>query len=442
MKYVQKLKKSERLAMFYEKTTLGNGLTVITERMPDVRSVSLGIWFNVGSRDERADQAGLTHFMEHMMFKGTPTRSALEISQQFDSLGAELNAFTSKEYTCYYARFVDDKLDRALEMLADMVNNSSFSQETIDPEREVVLEEIARSEDTPDDKIYDVLSDAMLPTHPLGRPVLGTRELVAGYKHANCAAFHDEHYYSGNIVVSAAGNVDHDRLVQLCDTLFADAKVGTKASREKTVEGDRQMFACMRKETEQAHVLVGLPWMPFDDERRFAGAVMSAMLGGSMSSRLFQEVREKRGLVYAIYSHAEAHQGLGTFSVYAGTRPENIEEVVSIATAEMQKMAEGGTDAAELSRTTESLVGQLLLGLESTATRMVRMGRTQTMGGPLLSADELVERYRAITCEDVRDIASQILTQKPTVAVISPYDEDKVLESLTKAFKANGKDFQ
>ena len=197
------------------KTVLANGITVISRTMPDVRSVSLGLWFNVGSRDERPDQAGLTHFMEHMMFKGTPTKGPLDISMHFDRLGAELNAFTSKEYTCYYARFVDDKLEDALSVLAEMVIESNFAQDAIDTEREVVIEEIARSEDTPDDYVYELYSQSNLPNHPCGLPVLGTRERVGGYRHADCADFHAEHYHAGNLTLAAAGNVDHDRLVAL-----------------------------------------------------------------------------------------------------------------------------------------------------------------------------------------------------------------------------------
>lgn len=417
--------------MFYDRTVLDNGVTVITDAMPDVRSVSLGLWFNVGSRDERPDQAGLTHFMEHMMFKGTPTRTAFDISSQFDALGAELNAFTSKEYTCYYARIVDEKLADALPILADMVLNSEFSQETIDPERKVVLEEISRTEDTPDDYIYDLFGDALLPTHPLGRPVLGTRELVGGYAHANCAEFHVQHYYSGNLTVAAAGNVDHEALVAQCEQLFASMATGRKSTRAAVDPGARRPFTAQKKDTEQAHVLYGMPWMGFDDERRFAGATMSSMLGGSMSSRLFQEVREKRGLVYAIYTSPSAYQGLGQFSVYAGTNPDNIEEVVAIVRDELAKMVDEGPDD-ELARTTESLCGQLLLGLESTSTRMLRIGRVETMGGQHLSADELVARYRAITRDDVRSVAAEMLGAEPTIAVISPYEVDKVQELVAK----------
>ncbi len=419
--------------MPYQKTILDNGVTVISDSMPDVRSVALGLWFNVGSRDERTDQAGLTHFMEHMMFKGTPTRNAFEISQHFDALGAELNAFTSREYTCYYTRLVDEKLPQAFPVLADMVVNSQFSDETITPERKVVLEEIARTSDTPDDYIYDLYASALMPTHPLGRPVLGTKELVSGYHHENCIEFHNQHYYSGNLVVAAAGNVDHEQLVELSRTYLSEMPQGTKAQRSSFSEEHRSDFAAEKHDTEQAHVLYGVPWMPFDDERRYAGNALNAILGGSMSSRLFQEVREKRGLVYAIYSMIAAFQGTGFFGVYAGTRPENIKEVVGIIRSELTKISDHAPSIDELNRIEESLCGQLLLGQESTNTRMIRLGRRETIGSEQLSVDDIVERYRSLSPKDIQNVAQAFLEQEPTIAVISPYEVDRVKEAVSAA---------
>lgn len=416
--------------MAYEKTTLSNGVTVVTDSMPFVRSVSIGLWYNVGSRDERADQAGLTHFMEHMMFKGTPTRSAFDISSEFDTLGAELNAFTSKEYTCYYARAVDDKISSALEILADMVIRSEFSDETIEPEREVVIEEIARAEDQPDDVVFDLFAATMLPGHPLGLPVLGTREHVAGYQHGNCAEFHRDHYCSGNLTVAVAGNVEHDWLVQQCEELFASMPRGTKTLRVLESPKERGEFAHLQKDTEQAHVLYGVPFMAFDDDRRFAAAVMSSLLGGSMSSRLFQEVREKRGLVYSIMTNPSMYQGLGTLSVYAGTRPENLGLVTQLIRDEFEKLVQDGLDEAELQKNIESLCGQLWLGVESTSTRMSRLGRGQTLGAQYHDHEWYAQQYRSVTCDDVMDIARELLTQKPTIAVVSPLAGDEVREAV------------
>ena len=305
------------------KTVLDNGMTVISRTMPDVRSVSLGLWFNVGSRDERPDQAGLTHFMEHMMFKGTPTKGPLDISMHFDRLGAELNAFTSKEYTCYYARFVDDKLEDALSVLAEMVIESNFSQDAIDTEREVVIEEIARSEDTPDDYVYELYSQSNLPNHPCGLPVLGTRDRVGSYRHADCADFHAEHYHAGNLTLAAAGNVDHDQLVTLAKRYFASMKPGKKEHRKLLQPQFSSGLFSQKRDIEQAHIVYGVPWLPLGNERRYIATVLTTILGGSMSSRLFQEVREKRGLVYSIYAMQAGYQGVGQWCIYAGTRPSN-----------------------------------------------------------------------------------------------------------------------
>lgn len=409
-------------------TVLDNGITIVTETMPDVRSISLGLWYNVGSRDERLDQAGLTHFMEHMMFKGTPSRTAVQISSEFDALGAELNAFTSKEYTCYYTRLVDDKLDEALPIFADMVINSAFSDENIEPEREVVLEEIARSEDTPDDHVFDLFSDALLPTHPLGRPVLGTRERVSSYRHEDCRAFHDDHYHTGNLVVSAVGHLDHEELVARIEREMAPMVVGRHTERTMATETGRTFFIAQQKDTEQAHFVYGFPYLNAFDSHRYAGSLLSAILGGSMSSRLFQEVREKNGLAYAIFSQAVSHQDQGEFCVYCGTRPDNLSKAVAIVRSELEKIASSAPSREEVKRQCEVICGQLLLGLESTSGRMVRLGRNTTMGLEHKSAEELVDIYRSLTPEDVRAVAEKYLTTEPTIAVISPFEEAAVRE--------------
>lgn len=416
--------------MNYQKTVLENGMTVITETMSSVRSVSLGLWFNVGSRDERADQAGLTHFMEHMMFKGTPTMGPLDISMHFDKLGAELNAFTSKEYTCYYARFVDDKLEEALRVLSEMVIDSEFAQEAIDTEREVVIEEIARSEDAPDDYVFELYAQSNLPHHPLGLPVLGTRERVGSYAHSDCAAFHDQHYHAGNLVLAAAGNLDHDVVVDLAQRFFASMKPGTKVARVlQKPEFAPGLFAAKR-ETEQAHIVYGLPGLPLGDKRRYVLSVLTSVLGGSMSSRLFQEVREKRGLAYAIYATQAAYQGAGQWCIYAGTRPSNIEQVITLVRAELDRLANELVSDDELQRNIDLMCGNLLLGLETTNAHMVRLGKRETVGLPQTSAEEQSEGYRRVTAQQVLELAHDMLQAQPTIAVVSPYEIDEVLKLI------------
>lgn len=414
-------------------STLENGLTVATDTMPDVRSITLGIWVNVGSRDELPNQAGMAHFMEHMTFKGTPDHTATQLSETFDLFGAELNAYTTKEYTCFHAHFVDERLPQVLPLMAEMVIHSTFADKDIEPEREVVLEEIARSQDTPDDYVFDLFSETLLPTHPLGRPVLGTRRLVGSYTHDGCRTFHDQHYVAQNTVIAAAGNVDHDQLVSLVRTCFASMPQGERTDRPAVREDGRRFFACQQRDTEQAHFVYGVPWMDAFDDRRYAGALGSAILGGSMSSRLFQEVREKNGLAYAVFSQGATYRDAGLFCVYCGTRPENLQKALAIVRRELARMAEQPPTPEEVERQCGAICGSLLLSVESTGSRMARLGRSLTMGLPLRSVDELVDVYRSLTPADVQHVAAQFLNQKPTVAVVSPYDEDTVrgyLEAL------------
>ena len=416
--------------MQYRKSELANGMTVVTYPMPGVRSVSLGLWFNVGSRDENADQAGLTHFMEHMMFKGTPTKGPLDISMHFDRLGAELNAFTSKEYTCYYSRFVDDKMEQALAVLAEMVVHSIFLQEAIDTEREVVIEEIARSEDAPDDYVFELFSQRSLEGHALGLPVLGTRERVGSYEHADCVSFHNDHYHAGNLTVSAAGNVDHDALVTLCGRLFADINPGVKSKRLIQPAMFNDGLFCQTRDIEQTHIVYGVPWLSLGHEQRYVASVLTTILGGSMSSRLFQEVREKRGLAYSIFAYQGAHQGLGQWCVYAGTRPENAKEVIRLIRDELHRIANDPVPKDELERNVELMCGQLLLGLESTNSHMVRLGKRETLGLPQVSPEQQTEAYRSVTSGQVLHLAQSLLSAKPCVAVVSPFSRSELHASI------------
>ena len=412
--------------MGFERTVLPNGMTVISCTMPSVRSVSLGLWFNVGSRDERPDQAGLTHFMEHMMFKGTPSKGPLDISMHFDRLGAELNAFTAREYTCYYSRFVDSKLEDALSVLAEMVIESTFSQDAIDTEREVVIEEIARSEDAPDDFVYELYSRNNLAGHPCGLPVLGTRERVGGYEHADCVAFHAEHYHAGNLTLAAAGNVQHEALVALAERLFTNMRPGTKAERELAVPEYSNGLFCQKRDIEQAHIVYGVPWFGLGNERRYISSVLTTILGGSMSSRLFQEVREKRGLAYSIYAMQAGYQGAGQWCIYAGTRPSNVKEVVQLIRAELERIASVEVSADELSRNVDLICGQMLLGLETTNSHMVRLGKRETLGLPQATPEEQTLGYRSVTAAQVKELAQDMLMTDPCIAVISPYGEEKL----------------
>ncbi len=411
--------------MFYRETVLDNGVTVLTESLDAVRSVALGVWFSVGSRDESPAEAGMSHFMEHMMFKGTPTRSAADISETFDRLGAELNAFTSKEYTCYYARVIDEHLPTAVEVLSDMVANATLAEDACAREREVVIEEIARMEDTPDDRIHELFARTLWPGHPIGLPILGGRETVGGFDHAQSVTFRERHYLTGNCVVAAAGSVDHDALVDLVRT-HLDLPRGPRSTRPAAEAPDTGRLAVLRKDTEQAHICYGATCLSARHPDRFALTVLDTVLGGGMSSRLFQEIREKKGLVYSVYSFHALYQDTGQFTVYAGTRPSNAEQVVRLIQAEIARVLDSGITAEELDRAKESIKGHLVLGLESTRNRMTRLGKNLVTGGELLSVDEVVNRIDAVDRETVSRLAHDVLGGQKVLAMIGPFDADAV----------------
>ncbi|MDO9556962.1 MAG: pitrilysin family protein [Coriobacteriia bacterium] len=417
------------VTMFYDKTVLDNGVTVLTEPMDHVRSVAIGIWFSVGSRDEHAGEAGMSHFMEHMMFKGTPTRSAQDISEHFERLGAELNAFTSKEYTCYYARVLDEHVDDAVEVLSDMVCNALLADDAIVSEREVVLEEIARHEDTPDDMVHELFAATLLPDHPLGLPVLGKRETVGAFDHIASADFKQRHYQTGNVVVAAAGNISHAALVDLVKRMLILPE-GPRLERVEETPVVQPRIQVVRKETEQAHICWGVAALKARDQERFALSILDATLGGGMASRLFIEIREKKGLAYAVYSYHTLYQDTGQFVVYAGTRPSNAEQVVGLIKTEIEKVAGSGITAEELHRAKESLKGQLVLSLESTRSRMTRLGKNEVTHGECLSIDELVERVDAVTSEDVSSLAGRLFGADHVLTMVAPFNTDDVAHLL------------
>lgn len=414
---------------FYDKTILDGGVEVITETIDTVRSVAIGIWFAVGSRDESPAEAGMSHFMEHMMFKGTPTRTAAEISAHFDRLGGELNAFTSKEYTCFYARVLDEHVDDAVEVLSDMCVSSLLADDAIVPEREVVLEEISRHDDTPDDAIHELFASTLMPDHPLGLPILGQRETVGSFDHTAAVNFKQRHYVTGNVIVAAAGHIDHARVVELVKRYL------TLPEGVRTPRGEREPIVSstlrvVRKETEQAHICWGVQGLRADSEDRFTLSILDSVLGGGMSSRLFQEIREKNGLAYAVFSYHSLYLDTGQYTIYAGTRPSNAEQVITLIKQEVDKIREDGITAEELSRSKDSIKGQLVLGLENTRARMSRLGKSEVTNGQILSLDELVERVDAVTGDDVRELAQRLFSGPRVLAMIAPLDAEDVAHLL------------
>ena len=379
------------------------GLRVVSEPVPGVRSVAIGVWIGVGSRFERAEEAGISHFLEHMLFKGTPTLSPEEIAQVFDGLGGEVNAATGKDYTVLYCRVLDELVDRAMPVLTDMLQRPTLAD--LDQEREVVLEEIAMYEDEPQDQIHDLASVAVFPDQALGRPVIGTAQVIGSVPADGVRAYHEGHYTAPNIVVAAAGNITHERVAELADGLLGDLPREPGAGVYEAARPGSPTLVVKEKATEQYHLCLGGPGLSRNDPRRHAQSVLDAVLGGSMSSRLFQEIREKRGLAYSVGSYAVGYADTGQVGVYLGTREDNLATACEVVGAELRRIAEEPLPEDELRRAKDHLKGRLVLGLESSGTRMNRIGRAVLTGTELLTVDETVDRIEAVTADDVLDLA-------------------------------------
>ena len=409
----------------FTRTILPSGAVIVTEAMSEVRSVSIGLWFDVGSRDEPEEIAGTSHFLEHLLFKGTPSRSAKDIADAFDAVGGDVNAFTGKEYTCYYARVLDDDLGMAFDVLSDMVTSSSLDSQELESERNVILEEIAMHEDAPDELVHDLFYRAMWDGHPLGRPVLGFNETVGAVSRDQLEGYWRERYSAPNLVVAAAGNLDHDRIVELVADRFSEGVDGRKTLRAGIAPRPIRGVNVHRRPTEQAHIVMGTQGLHRSHEDRYVLAALDTVLGGGMSSRLFQEVRERRGLAYAVYSYSSMFADTGTFAVYAGTTPQNAHTVMDIITTELTSVAANGITPQELERAKGHLRGALVLSSEDPGSRMNRLGRQQLALGEIMSLDELIARFEALEIEDLKRVAEEILgAGSPHITVVGPFDED------------------
>jgi predicted Zn-dependent peptidase len=394
--------------------------------MPGVRSVAFGIWVGVGSRDERPSLHGASHFLEHLLFKGTSRRDALEISSQMDAVGGEMNAFTDKEYTCYYARLLAEDLPLAVDVLSDMVLSSLVLAEDVEVERGVILEEIAMHDDDPADAVHDAFAAALFGDSPLGRPVIGTVESIEGLSRSAIAGFYRRRYALPQMVVAAAGGVQHDHLLELVQEAFADRLTGDAAPAPLRGAG-RKVPTYSRvshgaRPSEQTNLVLGTTGLPRDDPRRFALSVLSGAVGGGMSSRLFQSVREERGLAYSVYSYASGAADAGQFAVYAGCAPGKVGEVLGLVSAELAEVAEHGLRPEEVRRSVGNLRGQLVLGLEDTGSRMTRLGKGELVHARPLSPQQVLDCLDAVTVEDVSAVARDVLTRPRTLAVIGPVD--------------------
>jgi predicted Zn-dependent peptidase len=411
-------------------TELSTGERVISERVPAVRSVALGLWIGAGSRDEPYARGGVSHFIEHLLFKGSSRYSAQDIAETFDELGGELNAATSRETTVVYARIPDDRLERALDVMADMAFRPAFVD--VDSEREVVLEEIAMVEDTPNDLVHDIAAEAVFGAHPLGRPVIGRAEVISSVSRRALASYHRRAYQGQNIVLAAAGSVRHEELVSMLSERVDGPSAGPGLGARKPVPNGRPGVRFQRKDTEQYHVCLSAPGISRTDDRRFAASLMDAIVGGSASSRLFQEIREKRGLAYSVYSYSSQYHDIGQVGVYVGTREDNVAECIEIAVAELSDIARGNVRTDELARAKENLKGRILLSLESTSARMTRLGKSTITDTPLLTPEQIVKRLEAVTAGEVAELAQALLApERLSVAGIGP-DEARFAEAVQR----------
>ena len=405
----------------YVLSELDSGERVISERVASVRSVALGFWIGAGSRDETDAKAGVSHFIEHLLFKGSRTFTAQEIAEIFDGLGGELNAATSREHTMVYARVPDAHVQTALNVMTDMVFAPAFSE--LDAEREVVLEEIAMYEDTPQELVHDLFSEAVFGRHALGRPVIGTADVISSVTRRVLSTYHRQMYAGGNVVIAAAGNIEHNKLIRMLQRAESQRRPpeGGPRVRRPLVKTPPPGFRFARKDTEQYHVCVGAPGIARSDRRRFAASILDSILGGPASSRLFQEIREKRGMAYSVYSFASQYTDTGLVGVYVGTREENLAPCLEIAAEQLADIAAGNLRAEEIARAKENLKGRIMLSMESTSNRMSRLGKSLITDTELLSFERIIAEIEAVEPDEVAELAGLLFTpEKLSISGIGP----------------------
>jgi len=416
----------------YRKDTLTNGIRVVSETLPKSRSVSIGVWVKVGSRHEPEEIGGVSHFIEHLFFKGTEQRTAKDIAIEMDSIGGEMNAFTSQETTTYYAKVVDEHLPVAIDILSDILIRSKFDPREMEKERKVILEEIKSVEDTPDDYIHELFTNTVWAGNSLGRPILGTRDTIKALKHKDIVSYIDNYYSPKEIVISAAGNFEHARLIELLNASFGQLARGGEIKKEVT-PAFTQAIAVKKKQLEQVQICLGCKGIQYTHEDRFVISALNTVLGNSMSSRLFQEIREQNALAYSIYSYVTSYRDTGLLTVYAGADPLNALEVVRLVTREFRKIKDEGITPAEESRVRNQIKGSLVLSLESSTSHMSRLARQEIYFGKYLSMDDIIKGVEKVTAEQVQRLAGQLFTRENiSLTILGPLNKadipDGVLE--------------
>jgi predicted Zn-dependent peptidase len=414
----------------YRKDTLSNGIRVVSETLPKSRSVSIGVWVKVGSRHEPQEIGGISHFIEHMFFKGTEKRTAKDIAIEMDSLGGEMNAFTSQETTTYYAKVVDEHLPVAIDILSDILLGSRFEPLEMEKERKVILEEIKGVEDTPDDYIHELFTSTVWPDNPLGRPILGTKETIKALKHQDIISYIDRYYSPKEIVISVAGNFEHARLIELLDASFGKL-LRTGDPKKEMTPAFTHAVTVRKKQLEQVQVCIGCRGFNYTHEDRYVISALNTVLGNSMSSRLFQEVREQSALAYSIYSYVTSYRDTGLLTVYAGTDPSNALEVVRLVTREFKKIKGEGITAAEEARVKNQIKGNLILSLESSNSHMSRLARQEIYFGKYISIDDIIKGVEKVTTEQVQRLAQQLFTRENlSLAILGPLSRADVPDSV------------
>ncbi len=414
----------------YRKDTLSNGIRVVSETLPKSRSVSIGVWVKVGSRHEPAEFGGISHFIEHLFFKGTTTRTAKDIAIEMDSIGGEMNAFTSQETTTYYVKVVDEHLPIAVDLLADILLRSRFDPAEMEKERKVILEEIKSVEDTPDDYIHELFTSSVWPDNSLGRPILGTKDTIRGLKHENILSYIEQYYSPKEIVISIAGNFEHARLIELLEKSFGKLSRSGMAKKESTPEF-RPTVAVKKKQLEQVQVCIGCKGLRYAHEERFVISALNTVLGNSMSSRLFQEIREQNALAYSIYSYVTSYRDTGLLTVYAGTDPANSLQVIHLVLKELRKIQDEGITPAEETRVKNQIMGSLILSLESSNSHMSRIARQEIYFGKYLSIDDIVKEVGSVTREQVQRLAQQLFGGgNISLTILGPLSKADVPDSV------------
>ncbi len=404
----------------YQKETLPNGVKIITEEIPHVRSISIGLWVGVGSRDELPEINGMAHFIEHMMFKGTAKRSAKQIAETLDAVGGQLNAFTSKEYTCYYAKVLDEHLNVAIDLLADMFFNSLFLAEEMEKEKNVIIEEIKMYEDAPDELVHDFFASTIWHGHALGRPIIGSQEIIEAVTREQMMDFYKKFYVPESLVVAVAGNIKHESVVARLMPWFSSF-AGQKQPGNYQSPIARACTLGKQKETEQIHLCLGTPGLPLDHEKTYILHVLNTILGGGISSRLFQEIREERGLAYSVYSYHSSYRDAGLFSVYTGLSRKNLDEVLALISGQMRDIKKQGVSAEEMQRAKAQLKGSMFLGLENVSNRMSRLGKSELCLGRVVTPDEAAKKIDRVTGEEIQELADSLfIKEKFTIAAIGP----------------------